>query len=715
MPINMKTITDALAVPQPDAATEGSVPSSVEAPVKAGVLTPTQKKRGKKMLAKIEACRKLREKLARDWKENVNYRKGQPLEVSPTTDQVTVPIDWSRTKNKQAQLFFQVPEVRMKARWPQYTRNASLFAAALNFELTHKIKAYHMMDECLADVINAAGLAVCLVGYEGNFEDTEIPAGDSAIAPPTLPPDGEMPPMETVPNEVYSCRYAARISPRKFLWPTDFFATDWQKASWLGYEGTMPLAEAVRNKWVDENFEAEAGDKVETVNESNEDGDHQPVGKYVKFSRIFYRMSDFDPKEQDPRKIGHMVFVDGKRDVVVDEPLKWQKYVPETGEWIGLRTFPIKVLTLTTISDEAIPPSDSRIGRPQVKELNRSRTQMLQQRDRSQPLRWFDTNLVDDEIAEQMRKGVYQDMIPMNGPGGNAIGEVARAAYPRESTTIMQIIEHDLDAAWSSGPNQNGYDAQGDQSATEAKIVQGAFSVQQRYEQAKVLRFFLEVAEAVGNLMQLTQTKQEYVNVLGPDRTAQMLPWTSANIPGDYIFEAKPDAALAIDVAQERQEKLGAYKLLRRDPLVKPQPIIADVLEAFGYDPTELIAPPQGPPPDKGNFRFSFKGEDTTNPIVLAIILKGDPSINPQDIAAAKQLLMDVGFPPIAALPAKAVSGTPAPPPAPPGPPPVGGPPALGPGAPGAAPPANPGHPGPAASVEPLNQRYEKSGGAPQM
>ncbi len=674
-------------------------------------------KRGKIIRAGLQACRTLRETLTKDWKTNVNYRVNQPLEATPQSDQVVVPVDWSRTKNKQAQLFFQVPKLNLKARDPKWTPNAPLFGAALNFELEHKIRAYKMMDECLADVINASGVAACLTGYEGQFADQTVPSRDTTtLSQPEAAVAAQQ--QESVPYEVYSCRYATRLSPGQLLWPTDFTGSDWQLASWLGYDGKISQAQAIRNKWIDAAYEdaSVGGDNLDTVNDDNEDGKHPIVGKYIKFSRVFYRMSDLDPAELDPRKIGHMVFVDGKAEPVVDEPLKWQKYVPETGQWLGLTTFPIKVLTLTTISDQSIPPSDSRIGRGQVKELNRSRTQMLQQRDRSQPLRWFDVNLVDDEIAEQMRKGVYQDMIPMNGPGDHAIGEVARAAYPRESATIMEIIEHDLDAAWSSGPNQNAYEAQGDQSATEAKIVQGAFSVQQRYEQAKVLRFFLEVAESIGNLMQMFQTKQEYVAVLGPDRTAKMLPWTSANIAGDYIFEAKPDAALAVDISQERQEKLGAYKLLRRDPLIRPEPIVADVLEAFGYDPSETLGPPPQPPPDKGNFRFSFKGEDTVNPIVLAIILKGDPSISPQDIAAAQKLLQDVGFPPVAALPAKAVSGTPSAP-APPAPP-MGGPPGMPPQVPpGTAAAPSPGgpptnqavpHPGPVAQVTPLNQRYER-------
>ena len=693
-------------------------------PVETGVMS--DRKRGRLVSSKAEACRTLRKKLIKDWRTNVAYRKGEPLEVAPQSDVVTVPVDWSRTKNKQGQLFFQVPDIKLKARNPQVVGAQAVSAAALKFELDKKIRIQYTMDEMLADVINAAGFCACVVGYEGHYDEQQIPLQDTALMPPDQAAAAAQQTVP-VPGEVYSCRFVKRISPSNFIWDVSFKGSDWSQCDLLGYDDKCPLADAIRNKWVTPDYEGEAGDEMDSLNEENDSRDYRTVGRYVKYTRIFYRMSAFDPTEMDPRKIGHMVFVDGKKDPVVDEPLKWQKYDPNTGQWIGLRSNPITVMTLTTVSDDAIPPSDSKIGRPQVKELNRSRTQMLQQRDRSQPLRWFDVNRVDDEIVEQMRKGIYQDMIPMNGPGDTAIGEVARAAYPRESNMIMQVIEHDLDQAWSAGPNQNGYESQQPQSATAAKYTQQSFSVAQEYEQGKVLRFFVEIAEKVFNLMQMFQTQQEWVSVLGPDRVAKLQPWSASAIAGDFLFEVKPDAAQRIDMSQKRQEKLAVYKIGRRDSLINPAPLVADLMETFGYDPTEIMAPPQPPPPDKGNFRFSFKGEDMTNPIVLAIVLKGDPQITPNDIEAAKQLLNDVGFPPVAALPQHGTSGTPAqgaPPPGPPGmTPPMGAlaPPKptlpAGPAGPAPRPPLNTGHGGPTGDVTPLNQRYERDGGgaAPKM
>lgn len=650
---------------------------------------------------KITASRKQRDVVLTTWKRNVAARKNK-VDAAADKDAVSVPVDWSRTKNKQAQLFFQVPKIRTKARKPQMAQAGSVYTAALNYELEHEAKAYVMMDECLADVINASGIAVAMVGFDGVFEPVEVPAIDpSAYAPEQLEQiklqNGGQLPTKIGQRAIYTCYYTNRVSPAQFLRPADFIGSDWQKAEWLGHDGRIPLAEALRRGWVDDTYEEVCADKIETVNESNEnDAENKPIGKYVKFAEIFYRQSVVKPEVKDPRKIGHLVFVDGKDEPVVDEDFKWQVYDAQSRQWIGLTTFPIKVMTLTTISDEAIPPSDTEIGSPQVKELNRSRQQMLRQRDRSLPLRWFDVNLVDEVIAEQMRQGIYQDMIPMNGPGDNAIGEVARANYPRENFEFQQIIGSDLDEAWSMGPNQQGFSTPGDTSATEVNVMQGAANVRLDYERARVLRFFLEVAEGVGALMQLFQDEEKWITFTDDAKRQGFLAWDRTKIRGDFLFEASPDAAVRVDVGQKRVESLNLYKLLRRDPLINPQSLVAEVLELHGLDPASTFAPPPQPQPQPANIRFAFKGEDLANPLTVALIQKSPTPITPAELEAAKALMGDAGIP---TLPPQ-IMNTPEPGQdgQPPSPEQIEQ----------AAGPENPGHPGPAPVVEPLNQRYEK-------
>lgn len=650
---------------------------------------------------RLSACRATRKEMLKTWQDNVLYRRGKPFKTAPTEDTINVPADWARTRNKQAQLWYQLPEVKLEPRREEWRGVAPVFASALNHQLSEKMHAEHAMNECLGDVINASGIGVVKVGYEATFEDVEMPLQDQSQYPPeewqSMQAAGQIQ-MQSTPKPVYECYYARRISPAHFLWPVEFTGSNWQEAKWLGWEGYIPIAEAQRNKWVDAEFEGTSIDDQEWLL-IKENVDQRSQDGWVKFAEVFYRPFYFDPNEKDPRKVKRCVIVDGvqgEKSKVVDEDFQWQRYVPPStdpmtgqatkGAWMGMTAFPIKVMTLTKISDLAIPPSDSEMGRPQVRELIRGRSQMVKQRDHSMPIRWFDTNQVDDEIADRLRKGKYQDMIPMNGPGDHAIGEVARAAFPKETFEFDKVAKQDLDESWSMGNPQMSAPAPGDTTATEIKSMESSLNVRLEFERGWVLRFFLEIAEATAQLMQLFTDDIEYASVVGADGMQSIKPWNRDTVPGEYVFKIKPDSQLKLDAGKTRMDSLNLYKLLRQDPMINPVGLVGEVLEQHGLDPSKNLAPPKPPQPDKPAISYSFKGEDLLNPFVIAIMQKSGTPITPEDIAAAKKLIADLSgdmLPP--QPPSELATGVP---------PPSGDAPA---------------HPGPAPVVQPLNRRYEKA------
>jgi len=664
----------------------------------------------------IDSCRRLRRELVDRWQDNVAFRTGRPFNETPDTDTVNIPADWSRTKNKQAQLFAVLPDLKLRSRNPKFQPLSPLASAALNFEMRERIHAEYPMDECGGDVINAAGLMAARVIYTAVFGDPQkVPVGDVTGIPPEDLEQmiaGDLIPTEEVRPTLYECYDLERVSPARLLWPVEFRGSNWQKSPWLGHDGHIAIEEARRRGWVDDDYEPEEAGET-TVDELLSDEDHElkllPSGRYLRYSELWYRAAFYDATERHPRKLRHMVFIDGIDEPVVDEDFAWQEWVegsegeppspqapqgvpPSSGRYIGMTDFPIKVRTLTYISDSAIPPSDSEMGRPQVKEMIRSRSQMIRQREHSLPIRWFDVNMVDEEIAAQLRAGVMQDMIPMNGPGSNAIGEVARANYPRENFEFMRIFNTDLDETWSMGANQMGIEAPGDQSATEAKIVQSSGNVRIEYERSKYLSFYVECAQGVFALMQLFSDYTDYVEVIGDNGVRTLQQWNKDKIPGDWIFEVKPDAAVRVDINQRKQEILNVYKLLRRDPLINPSAVIMELCEVYGLDPARWIAPPKEEKPPAPNIRYSFKGDDTLNPFVIALIQKSPNPVTAQDIAQAKALLTDA----LSMMPqiAEAVPGA------------VKDPTAE---ARQKADAKNQPHPGPAATVQPLNRRYETS------
>src|SRR3990167_9490994 len=64
-----------------------------------------QKKQHKIFRHGIDTCKQYRRKLVRDWQLSVVYRRGKPYASLSDEDRVSVPLDWSLTKEKESYLF----------------------------------------------------------------------------------------------------------------------------------------------------------------------------------------------------------------------------------------------------------------------------------------------------------------------------------------------------------------------------------------------------------------------------------------------------------------------------------------------------------------------------------------------------------------------------------------------------------------------------------
>ena len=200
----------------------------------------------------ISASVSNRKQLFETWKESVNYRVQKPFGAGSGEDQdrIAVPEDWARTKQKQSQLMFQLPKIVVKERRPEYGPSAAVVQASVNDKLRREVKAAYMVDECLADAINAAGLMISMVGVDIRTEQVPNPVQPEYAetvpdpADPTgmamMPNPTPRPPVQMIDRIIYRKFYWKRISPAAFLWPAEFTGSNWDDAPWLGYETWVP-------------------------------------------------------------------------------------------------------------------------------------------------------------------------------------------------------------------------------------------------------------------------------------------------------------------------------------------------------------------------------------------------------------------------------------------------------------------------------------------
>ena len=636
----------------------------------------------------IAAAEKHRKDLVQNqWKTNVNFRVQKPFASATNTedaagpDRVAVPEDWARTRQKTAQLAFQVPKILAKAKRPEYVSAAPVVTALINDVMNRECRVAYTIDECLADVINASGLMVSVISVDTRTETIEMPkamppVGVDPLTNQPIPYQG--PPVMEKVTRVVSRRFGwKRLSPGAFLWPAEFTGSDWDDADWLGYDTWMTVPDARRQfEKIPADFTGSPSSPLllsEDVNDvpkssSGAGGDSGASGeapsetRYAKVTTLWYKAARFGTEEVHPDALRRIVFVDGVEEPVEHGPSDWQVWVDETpampgqpgpngepgapqpakpGHYLGLRRFPIRVGTLTYVSDLATPPSDSQAGRSQVREMIRSRSQMVRQRDHAVPIRWYDVNRLDELTVQRIQRGEWLDMIPVNGPGERVIGEVARASYPRESFQFANVISGDLDRTWSMSNTQLGTPNDAERSATEVNTVANANGVRLDYEKGRVNRYLVEGAEVLFSLLQRFLDETAYVEVIGADGNAVLQEVTRATIAGEYAFDVKADSSDRVDIATKQGNALRLYNILGNSPSVNRAALEAEIFELHGMEPAKLAAPPQEKGPEPPNISYRFTGEDLLSPLAVAIMLKAGHDIGQNDIKAAQQLIRD--------------------------------------------------------------------------
>ena len=184
--------------------------------------------------------------------------------------------------------------------------------------------------------------------------------------------------------------------------------------------------------------------------------------------------------------------------------------------------------------------------------------------------------------------------------------------------------------------------------------------------------------------------------------------WDQKHLLADLVFRIRPDSQIVLD-SNARTQKLAQFlNLTVKSGYVDPMPVLIEMAELAGLDPTKVVKPPSPPDKDVPQISMRFTGkDDLTNVNVMAMLVHHNQAPSPQDLETASNILkigQSLGMSAIQDPNTPSDMGLPTPPPGgpggPPGPPGPGGPPHPGggptpPPAPtpgGNAPPVRPAH-----------------------
>lgn len=643
-------------------------------------------KRNEEFRSRIEASKSYRKKQIPLWTTSIDYRRGKPFSTASDEDQVAVPLDWAYTKAKHAALFSQVPEVRID-HTPDTLPDKAPWVSTYQRRLNDRGKEAGIeaaMEECLPDCINAAGFGVVFVSYESLTEDSQVPKHDSALLSDVQKEEiktkntlnGEPIEMESVPV-IMDRRYVIkRVSPADFLWPKNFNHSNFNLAPWLGGSGRITWAEAQSQfKLKDTDKAVVLGDDRTVTDQLTNDAekDKMDADEMVTFDEIFYRKFMYDSKCKSFAAIQRLVFVNGITKPVIDEPWTGQR-IDEQGNLVGSSKYPHQVLTLTYLTDEAIPPSDSAIGRPQVNEVNLGRTHRILQLKRNLPVRWVDINRADPTILQSLMRGTIQSFIPVQGDGTRIIGEVAKASIPQENFISDQVAKADLQTVWTIGPT-GVHPLNRDKESGDPNQNVSTSNTQIGKERARVSSFFCNIMEVLGGLMCLYEDPQSLGEGFDPG-VSKLLQ-----------FSILSDSTVLLEASQKLERLNQFLDVYGKSGWINIEPVLQEIATICGLDPAAVVKKPEPKPPEQPNISLRLTGvEDMLNPLTLAFLIKSGQAPPPELIEQAKQLIQQSVTPPFNPTPSAPGSagqelfmagagGAPPNPSGPPVPGPVAGPP----------------------------------------
>lgn len=626
---------DALQTPEqptaaPKAATKPEPPKS----------TPVTKE----LYRQKELCRVERADIINDWTDSVEFHRGKPFAEESDIARIAINKDWPRVKSRVSSLFGQMPEVRLLPKQDVFAPSVPIFAKELNDTLK-RADTDEAIYQALVDNTATAGIGVVMVAYQKRTDTVEQPLIDVSTLPPEvlaeLEASGGIPtePVEVDTDHMFS---VTRLSPSDLLWQTAFTGFNFDKSDWLGRSGEMSWADAKNEfKLKDEDKEkvlGEGKDPDQTLKQNDPEQQNKAKQQVVEFDEIFYWAHKFDPKEKYFKRIKRVVFVRNIDDPVIHEDWTGQKFHEESASYVGACRFPIRVLKINYVSDDPIPPSESAIGRPQVLELIESRTEQHLQRKRNIPQRWVNVSKVDPEITVQLMQGTYQGWIPTNGRGDDALGQIAQTHFPPENGAFDRQLDHDLDEVWQTGSNQNGSFASGERSASEANIVQQNFDMRNGMDRAHVAKFVQGIGEVMAGLLAMYG---DFKFTPPEDLKRLESAWDRKQIAGEFVYEVIPDSMVRLDAHQQIKLQMEILNMVGKSGFVNPQPMIADILVLSGRDPGKIITQPNPPPPEPLNISIR-SAEDLRDPLMLALLMATHQAPSPEQLEAAKRLLLAV-------------------------------------------------------------------------
>ena len=541
------------------------------------------------------------------WRRLIDMYRGRHYEFATDEDRLLVNVAFATVNVISPSVSVNYPKIAVNARKPEDSPRAIITEAVVNYWWKH-YKVKPEFRRAVKDFL-VCGHAWLKVGYR-YVEEEDIPTEDDAS---TVSDDNPITPTIIVREDR---PFVERVSPFDVFVDPD--ATSEQDMRWIAQRIRRPLKEIKAdkryNRTARENCSPSSTSKFvdEPDRKKTWDESHQYADVWE-----FYDL-----------KTGQMsVFTEGGDQFLI-KPLKMPYAFGH----------PFVMIRNYDVPDYFYPIGDLEAIEPLQRELNETRTQMMNHRKRFSRKYLFRESAFDSDGRSALESDYDNVMVPVASDENinNVVAPFPAVVTPPEFYNQSNMIQADVEQISGVTEYQRGGLPEIRRTATEAAIMQDAANARAADKLATIEGVIAAVAERLVALAQQFMTGDQVARVVGRDGEPMWVTFDSDFIAGQFDFEVEAGSTAPVNESFRRQmalQMVDAMAPFASAGIVNTQRLAAHVLQ-FGFgvkNPEEFL---QQAPPPMGPEGGMPPNVAAPGPVEPPVGVAGGPMPGPGDMVA---------------------------------------------------------------------------------
>ena len=514
------------------------------------------------------------------WRRLIDLYRGKQYEDISPEDRLLVNISFSTVNVIAPSVAVNYPKIAVNARRPEDAPKAIITEAVINYWWKH-YKVRPEFRRAVKDfLIVGHGWLKC--GYRYVEEESISEEGDHS--------DAQVEGNEITPTIIVTedRPFVERVSPFDVFVDPD--ATSMQDARWIAQRIRRTLTEVKSDK----RYSRAARESINATSwgRYNEDPGKRQIQDTEEGYVEVWEFYDIVKKTMS-------VFCDGG-----------DQYLVKPMDMPYAFGHPFVMIRNYDIPDYFYPMGDLEAIEPLQRELNATRTQMMNHRKRYSRKYLYKESAFDADGRDALESDYDNVMVPVSGDENlqNVVAPFPAVMTPPEFYRQSDIIEGDIQTVSGVSEYQRGGVPEIRRTATEAAIVQDAANARAADKLATIEGAIAEVALRLVGLAQQFMTGEQVARIVGKDGEPLWVTFDADYIAGEFDFEVEAGSTAPSNESFRRQMALQLVDAMA--PFagmgIVNMPALAGHVLQFGFgikNPDQFIqeAPsPMAPPPEQG-------------------------------------------------------------------------------------------------------------------